>query len=264
MIEEDKYRSELLGVWNVSYGLDKLAKTLDWWPSGIVITDHRGVIVYANPSFLSMTGYKKLAEVVNKNIPAITDDAGAKMLGENCILVLGSEKKWGGKLSIKRVDGSLFDASVLCSYLPGPAGNAGNMLMDVHYLPHAGDAIESLSIYDRSRTGIAFYDHSGRLIGANKRCLEFFGVANESEISEFSLFKELNYPEKNIKELADTGFTSFETDYDYEFVKEKKGYKMRNSRKARFSVSITFLGSGLHGGTGYIIHLKETDIGKHI
>jgi two-component system, sensor histidine kinase and response regulator len=75
---------------------------------GMVITDVRGNIRYANPAFSKMTGYS-LAEVLGKNPRMLKSGKQGREFYESMWRTLRAGEVWHGEVTNRRKDGSLYE-----------------------------------------------------------------------------------------------------------------------------------------------------------
>ncbi len=95
--------------------LNKLAEAVGQASEGIVITDTKGSIIYANPAFFHITGYTR-EEIMGQN-PRIlkSGQQNAAFYMEMWAHIL-SGRRWSGRLINKRKDSTLFTSE--CSISP--------------------------------------------------------------------------------------------------------------------------------------------------
>lgn len=84
-------------------------------------------------------------------------------------------------------------------------------------------------IYEDSPIGIELYDGEGRLVGANKSCLEMFGVSDVSTMKEFQLFEDPNITPEVKQRLRKGEIVTYETAFDFEKVKQAGLYETTKS-----------------------------------
>ena len=95
------------------------------------------------------------------------------------------------------------------------------------------------NIFLNSPIAIEIYDSNGKLLSANKTCLELFGVPNLSSVKGFDLFNDPNIPKKELRRLKSGNSIRFETAFDFEKVKKLKLYKTSKSGIIFLDVLIT-------------------------
>jgi PAS domain S-box-containing protein len=129
-----------------------------------------------------------------------------------------------------------------------------------------GAALETLpkseerfkSIFDESPIGIELYDAAGRLLDANRACLDMFGVSDVAEVQGFRLFEDPSVSE-GIKEGLLKGHTArYEAPFDFEKVKALDLYGTSRSGVVHLDVLITPLGLRERGFvSGYLLQVQD-------
>jgi PAS domain S-box-containing protein len=120
------------------------------------------------------------------------------------------------------------------------------------------------SIYDESPIGIELYDGDGRLVEANRSCLEIFGVSDIAEVKGFNLFEDPNLSEEAKKRLLKGKMVSYEGPFDFEKVREYKLYRTQKSRMVYLDVVITPLSvAGEKFQRGYLVQVQDITERKH-
>ena len=113
------------------------------------------------------------------------------------------------------------------------------------------------SIYSQSPVGIELYDLEGKLIEANDACLMLFGVTDTNSIKGFSLFDDPNLPEGAKKSLLAGEDVSFETEFNFDLVKENNLYETTKTGWIDVSVYISSWQIGEPGKGGYLVHVRD-------
>ena len=75
------------------------------------------------------------------------------------------------------------------------------------------------SIFMESPIAITLYDSEGKLIDANKACLDIFGLSNVIEIKGIDLFNDPNVPKDALEKLKKGKIVKYEYTFDFEKVK---------------------------------------------
>lgn len=113
------------------------------------------------------------------------------------------------------------------------------------------------SIYSQSPVGIELYDLEGKLIEANDACLMLFGVTDTNAIKGFSLFDDPNLPEDAKQNLLAGEDVSFETEFNFDLVKENNLYETTKTGRIDMSVYISSWQIGEPGKGGYLVHVRD-------
>jgi len=93
---------------------NKLSTAIQQIGQAIIITDKNGIIEYANPSFLSMTGYSE-DEVLGQNPRIINSAKQSPEFYENMWKTILGGDIWRGSVIEKRKDGTRYPASLTIS-----------------------------------------------------------------------------------------------------------------------------------------------------
>ncbi|MBN2734270.1 MAG: PAS domain S-box protein [Methanomicrobiaceae archaeon] len=163
-----------------------------------------------------------------------------------------------------RSDGTVFPVEVN-SHLIRTADNGDLILSVVREITERKQAEEALrrseeqyrAIYDNSPIAIELYDAEGYLIHVNPSCLELFGVDNSDYIKGFSLFDDPNIGEEQKKILAGGKTVRYESEFDFEKVREFKLYPTSRSGKVWLNVLITPLKTTGELTSGYLIQIQD-------
>jgi len=114
------------------------------------------------------------------------------------------------------------------------------------------------NIYEESPIGIELYDCDGRLLTANRACLDIFGVSNIAEVQGFKLFEDPNVTDEIKQRLRKGETVRYEAPFDFERVKERKLYNTSKSETIYLNASITPLGVRGEKGLGsYLVQVQD-------
>jgi PAS domain S-box-containing protein len=83
------------------------AAALESAANAIVLTNQKGRIVWANPSFIALTGYS-LEEVIGQNMSILQSGRQNQAFYQNLWATILSGKAWHGEIVNRRKDGTLF------------------------------------------------------------------------------------------------------------------------------------------------------------
>jgi len=118
------------------------------------------------------------------------------------------------------------------------------------------------NLFLNSPTAIEIYDPNGKLINANKTCLELFGVSDLLDVKGFDLFKDPNIPTRELRKLKSGNTIRYEVAFDFEKIKELKLYKTLKSGIIYLDVLITpIYFEESEYINNYLVHIK--DITEH-
>ncbi len=114
------------------------------------------------------------------------------------------------------------------------------------------------SIYENSPIGIELYNSEGRLITANKACLDIFGISEISAVQGFHLFEDPNITAEVKDKLKKPMTVKFEMAFDFEKVKGLKLYKTTKSGVSYLNTLITPLTAENKGAIGgYLVLVQD-------
>ena len=113
------------------------------------------------------------------------------------------------------------------------------------------------SIYSQSPVGIELYDLEGRLIEANDACLMLFGVTDTNSIKGIRLFDDPNLPEDAKQSLLAGEDVKFETEFDFDLVRERNLYETTKTGRCDISVHISSWQIGEPRKGGYLVHVRD-------
>lgn len=103
----------------------RLASAADSAADAIVITDHKGIIQYANPAFEQITGYKK-EEVIGRNIHMLDSEKQSEDLYIQMREVLKRDGVWKGVLINRKKDGTIYHEECTISTVKDSSGEIRN------------------------------------------------------------------------------------------------------------------------------------------
>ena len=114
------------------------------------------------------------------------------------------------------------------------------------------------TIFYDSPIAIELYDANGKLIEVNKTCVDLFGVLDQLELKGFELFKDPNIPIEEITKLKRGKTIRYESDFDFEKVKDYKLYKTSKSGTINLDILITPLSLESKGLiNNYLVQIQD-------
>ena len=113
------------------------------------------------------------------------------------------------------------------------------------------------SIYDQSPIALELYDSSGELIDVNSECLKLFGVDTVEEIKGFRLLEDPNLPKDTRESLIRGEKVKFESEFNFDLVKEFNLYKTSKSGCYFIDVLITPLIADEGALSGFLVHVRD-------
>ncbi len=126
------------------------AKALEATANGVVITTRDGIISWANPAFIKITGYTA-DEVVGTAAAALQADAGDDPLADAVTHLAAMNETWKGRVVNRRKDGSLYTAEQTTTPIRDATGRLSHfvtVLEDISDRLKAEDELVRLSEYD--------------------------------------------------------------------------------------------------------------------
>ncbi|WP_172400902.1 PAS domain S-box protein [Vibrio sp. qd031] len=102
-------------------GLDAFEHIVDHAPTAISITDDHGRIIFANQSFLDITGYSE-PEILGQNSSILSYKMTPKSVYQHLWSTISNGLVWRGQLINKRKNGALYVADVSISSLSNADG----------------------------------------------------------------------------------------------------------------------------------------------
>ncbi len=93
----------------------KLSRAVETSPSGILLADLQGKIIYINPSIVTMGNYDDDKEILGKSIFDFTDETGRQKLNETILPIVLSGKKWNGELLVFKKNGTTIPIEISCA-----------------------------------------------------------------------------------------------------------------------------------------------------
>lgn len=114
------------------------------------------------------------------------------------------------------------------------------------------------TIYEESPIGIELYDSDGLLIGANKACMEIFGVVDLSDVQGFELFKDPNMPAEDKRRLLEGKTVRYEVRFNFDEVVRKGLYRTKKLEgQIYLDVLVSPLGMTESKLKGYLVQVQD-------
>lgn len=116
--------------------------------------------------------------------------------------------------------------------------------VDITERKKAGESLEKSeerfrNVFEQSPIGIEIYDRDGKLIDANKKCLETFGIPSIEDVRGFSIFDDCDMPETERQKIREGKPAKYEALVDFEKVKRKGRYQTNKSGLVWLDVIVT-------------------------
>ncbi|MCK4663130.1 MAG: PAS domain S-box protein [Bacteroidales bacterium] len=164
----------------------KLSKAVETTPQAIVITNMEGTIEYVNNGLLIIGDYEDDSKIVGQSVLMFSNNKGKKLLQEKVIPEILAGKNWQGEIPVKRRNGSIFPAEMICSVIHDENEKPKYMLSHYFDITERKKAEEQLNKYkimvESSNDAMFIKDLESRYILINKKTLELFGNPPFEEI----------------------------------------------------------------------------------
>ncbi|MHA1633178.1 MAG: PAS domain-containing sensor histidine kinase [Candidatus Thorarchaeota archaeon] len=233
---------------------------------GLGIINNDGVITYVNQRFASILDYSP-SNMIGKPIVGFLNDKNKKTLRENI------RRRFEGQATqyeLEWTNKSGEQVPTIVSGAPfinedGEIRGSFAVITDITEIKQSRQALEESaelmkSIFEESQIGIEIFDKDGILITANKAALKIAGLLNLKNLIGFSLFDDPNIPSEIKAVLIRGNPVQYETEFDFDKVKEAKLYKTERTGKIILDAFITPLGLDKGNGgeiTGYLSQIFE-------
>ncbi|MCD4790065.1 MAG: PAS domain S-box protein [Bacteroidales bacterium] len=142
----------------------KLSKIVETTPEAIIITDIQGKIEYVNPGLLAMSGFEDDSKIIGQSLFLFSDEDGKKRLHEEVIPELLSGGKWKGEIPVKRKDGSVFPAEMICSIILDEKEQSKYLLSNYNDITERKQAEKALQESNKRLNIILNHLHAGVVI----------------------------------------------------------------------------------------------------
>ena len=102
--------------------LARLSRVVEQTSESVIVTDPTGNIVYVNPAFERLTGWKR-AEVLGRNPRMLSSGQQSREFYANMWATITSGQTWSGRVTNRRKDGTFYTADILISPVRDAGGN---------------------------------------------------------------------------------------------------------------------------------------------
>ena len=239
---------------------------VDSMNDGFGIINKEGIFTYVNQKFAKMLGYET-QEMVGRQIVTFLDEKNKKTIRENIKrrnegqatqYELEWTKKTGDKVPTI-VSGTPF------TEMNGEIQGSFAVITDITEIKQSREALEQSSemmktIFEESQIGIEIFNADGKLITANKAAIDISGVPNTADLIGFSLFDDPNLPNDIKASLIRGKPVRFETEFDFDKVKDANLYPTNRSSKIildSFFTPLSIKNGNTETITGYLGQIFE-------
>jgi len=151
--------------------ISKLSMAVEQSPSIIVITDTQGKLVYANPKFTELTGYKQ-KELIGKKSNILKSGSQSDEIYKELWETITTGNTWKGEFHNKKKDGTLFWESASISPILDDNGTI------IYYIKVAED------VTDRKKASKALDESESKYQKLIETSAEGFWLINEDGITQ--------------------------------------------------------------------------------
>ncbi|VVB84741.1 Chemotaxis protein CheY [uncultured archaeon] len=234
-------------------------------PDGIIVHNLHELI-FVNPAAAKILGSENPEGLIGKPIRQIIHPDYWKIVNER--LHMEKEGKPASLIEEKmlKLDGTPIDVEVVAiPYKFDGKLEVHSVVRDISERKRADVVLRESeerfkNIYVQSPIGIEVYDSQGKLIDANKACLDIFGVSDVEEVKGFKLFEDPNITDK-IKETLRSGeIVRHEALFDFENVNKYNLYKTTRSGIIYLDLLITPIGEKENAVSGYLVQVQDITV----
>lgn len=241
----------------------------------IIVSDEHGKLTFANSAALALSHADPSRGLLEQDgnsweQPYTLTDQPIPREERPINRALNGETSLSLPLRLLRPDGSHFD--VLASTTPLRDSNqrivgAVSTLTDISNRVSIEEALVKSeerfhSIFSESPIGIEIFDADGRLLEANRACLDIFGVASVDDIKGFDLFSDPNLPDPVKDKLRRGERIRCELPFDFGKVRKRDLYRTSKSRIKHLDISITPISQFSFAqpqARGYLVQVQDID-----
>ncbi|TFH05278.1 MAG: PAS domain S-box protein [Candidatus Thorarchaeota archaeon] len=250
----------------------------NWWkdafersPVAIGIFDSEGLLIDANKAAVELLGVKERENLLGLSL--FKDSRLPEKVLEN--LKKGEVSRFRYKWDFTFVkERSILDTSrtdivymdvVLSSLEESKGEMMGYVLYATDYTERqkTENAIKEneemfRTIFEESPICIELFDSDGLLVGANKKCLEVFGISGREDIIGFDVFADPNTPEYVKDEVREGNTAVYDSRFDFSKVKIHNMYETSKSGIKHLNSVFSPLKYGEGDDLqGFIIHVQD-------
>ncbi|MBD3157403.1 MAG: PAS domain S-box protein [Candidatus Lokiarchaeota archaeon] len=215
--------------------------------NGIAFTDMNGHFIETNRAFQEMIGY------TNDELSQLTyHDVTPEEYHEKEQIIYNSQvidRGYSGLYEKEyiRKDGSRFPARIRTWLLYRSDGSPWCIAAVIYDITREKERLKSIeeseerfrSLFNESPIGMEILDVEGKIVRANEAALEIFGVDSEEKVLGFSLLEDPNTPDYVKEKIRNREPVSYESEFDYSLVRERKMYETSKSGVVNLETHIT-------------------------
>jgi len=203
-------------------------------PSSVVITDNNGTILYVNPKFEEVTGYKS-EEAVGRNPRILKSGNHGREFYQDLWDTILSGKDWKGELVNKKKNGQLYWEQVSISPIMDEDGKILHFVAIKHDITSQKEYEERIlqsenwykAIFGNTGTSTCILDKEGLIVLANSKFEELSGfskleIEGNRKWTDFVLPEDLEKMTRYHRERREAG-KSVPKEYEFSF-RDKSGH----------------------------------------
>ncbi len=237
---------------------------VDSMNDGFGIIDNDGMFTYVNARFATILGFKP-KNMVGKRVNDFLDEKNRKIIRDN-IRRRTEGQSTQYELEWTKSSGEQVPTIVSGAPLTGiddQIQGSFAVVTDITEIKQSREALEESAemmrrIFEESQIGMELFDQEGIMITANKAILDIFGISDIQQIIGFSIFDDPNVPNDIKAKLIRGEAVQYESEFDFDKVKEANLYDTNRSGTIITDTFITPLGTEnnneLHG---YLCQIHE-------
>ncbi|MFQ5571646.1 MAG: PAS domain S-box protein [Rhodothermales bacterium] len=174
--------------------------------NGIVITDRKGNIEWANPAFSALTGYR-IEEVLGRNPRFLKSGKQEPEFYQDLWTTVLAGKVWHGEIINRRKDGSFYTEEQMITPVQNDEGKVMHFIAIKQDVTERKRAEQRLKLHARvlesMAEGVSLADEEGIIVYTNPAMDAMFGYEPEELIGEHVTTLNTYPPEENAREVGE-------------------------------------------------------------
>ena len=170
------------GQWIIENGLRLNAEQRE---TSVMVTDCKGVILFVNRAFTSMTGYSE-QDAVGRTPALLRSGRQTQQFYQQLWTTILSGQEWEGELVNRRKDGILYTQATRIAPIPAVDGGIGGFVASTRDLSGWRAAEEArhflAAVVESSADAILTYSRAGIVLTWNRAATKLFGYTAEQMI----------------------------------------------------------------------------------
>ena len=148
--------------------------------NGILLTDLKVIITYANKEALNILGYNNKSDLIGKSTTSFS------LFGINTTNIIGiifNKEKWEGEINLRKADGKIIDLHIFSSLVKDIAERPICIIITFYDITERKKVERELinneaiykGLFEFSNNAIFIYDLEGNILDANKKASNLLG-----------------------------------------------------------------------------------------